>query len=234
MKFIKLICIILLISVPLFSDEFEKYKFGEKQQFEGNRIFDEMVQSIGNVDHIKTISTIGSASQPMEYGTISFPVQVEVKFPHKFRIKFEDKEFIIDNDSGWLKYPQGFYENLPDKYINTISGNLNRNLIRIARSKTDYEIKLLGEKTILERECFELELMRDDSVITLFIDIEKKLPIQMIYTIEAKQIIRTYLEYKIFDGIKYPVHTISTDIEGNLISEIEIEKVEFNIKLEGF
>ncbi len=223
-----------LISVSLFSEEFEEYKLGEKQQFEGNRIFDELVQSIGNVDQIKTISTIGTVSQPMEYGTISFPVQVEVKFPGKLRIKFEDKEFIIDNDSGWLKYPQGFYENLPEKYINTISGNLNRNLIRIARSKTDFEIRLLGEKTILERECFELELIKGDSKLMLFIDIEKLLPVRMIYTIDAKQIIRTYLEYKVVDGIKYPVHTISTDIDDNMISEIKIETVEFNIKLEGF
>jgi len=234
MKLIKLICIMFLISVSLFSEEFEEYKLGEKQQFEGNRIFDEMVQSIGNVDQIKTISTIGTASQPMEYGTISFPVQVEVQFPGKLRIKFEDKEFIIDNDSGWLKYPQGFYENLPEKYINTISGNLNRNLLQIARSKTDFEIRLLGEKTIIERDCYELELVKDDSKLTLFIDIEKKLPIQMIYLIDSKQIIRTYLEYKVFDGIKYPVHTISTDIDGNLISEIKIEMVEFNIKIEGF
>ena len=234
MKFIKLICILFLISVPLFSEEFGEYKLGEKQQFEGNKIFDEMVQSIGIVDHIKTIRTIGTASQPMELGTISFPVLVEVKFPGKLRIKFEDKEFIIDNDSGWLKYPKGYYENLPEKYINTISGNLNRNLIQIARSKTDFEIKLLGEKTVLERECYELELMRDDSVFNLFVDIKKKLPVQMTYLIDTKQIIRTYLEYKVVDGISYPIHTISTDIDGNLISEILIETVEFNIKIEGF
>lgn len=233
MKFIKLICIMLLLSVSIFSEEFGDYKLGEKQQFTGSMIFDEMVQTIGNVDQIRTIRTIGTASQPMEFGTISFPVLVEVKFPGKLRIKFEDKEFIIDKDSGWLKYPQGYYENLPEKYINTISGNLNRNLIQIARSKKDFEIKLLSEKTVLERECYELELVRDDSVITLFVDIKKKLPVQMIYTINNKQIIRAYLEYKIIDGINYPVHTISTDIDGNLISEIIIEKVEFNIKIEN-
>ena len=234
MKIIKLICIIILISVTLFSEEFGEYKLGEKQQFEGNKIFDEMVQSIGNVDQIKTIRTIGTASQPMEYGTLSFPVQVEVEFPGKLRIKFEDKEFIIDKDSGWLKYPKGYYENLPEKYINTICGNLNRNLIQIAQSKTDFEIKLLGEKTVLERECYELELMRDDSVFNLFVDIKKKLPVQMTYLIDTKKIIRTYLEYQIVDGISYPVHTISTDVDENLISEIKIKKVEFNIKIEGF
>ena len=234
MKFVKLICMMFLISVPLLSEEFKEYKLDEKQQFEGNKIFDEMVQSIGNVDQIKTIRTIGTANQPMEYGTLSFPVQVEVEFPGKLRIKFEDKEFIIDNDIGWLKYPKGYYENLPDKYINAISGNLNRNIIQIARGKTDFEIKLLGEKTILERECYEIELSKDDNNITLFVDVKKKLPVQMIYLNDTKQIIRTYLEYKVVDGINYPIHTISTDSDANLISEIKIETVEFNIKIEGF
>ncbi len=234
MKLINIIIIMFIVSVSLFSEEFKEYKLGEKQQFEGNKIFDEMVQSIGNVDQIKTIRTIGTASQPVEYGTLSFPVQVEVEFPGKLRIKFEDKEFIIDEESGWLKYPQGFYENLPEKYINTLSGNLNRNLIQIARGRTDFEIKLIGEQTILERECYEIELSKDDYKVSLFIDIKKKLPVQMTYLINTKQIIRTYLEYKVVDGINYPIHTISTDIDGNLISEIVIETVEFNVKIEGF
>ena len=234
MKFLKLLCILFIISVSLSSEEIGEYKPNKQQQFEGNKIFDEMVRTIGNVAKIQTIRTIGTASQPLEFGAVTFPVQVEVQFPDKLRIKFEDKEFIIDNDSGWLKYSEGYYENLPEKYTNTICGNLNRNLIQIARSKPDFEIKLVGEKIIQERECYELELMRDDSIITLFVDIKKKLPVQMKYKIANKQIKRTYLEYKMISGINYPVHTISTDIENNLISEIEIEKVEFNIEIEKF
>jgi hypothetical protein len=232
MKLIKIICIMFLITIPLFSEEFEEFKLGEKQQFEGSKIFDEMTQSIGNVGFIKTIRTIGTANQPMEYGTLSFPVLVEVKFPGNLRIKFEDKEFIIEKNSGWQKYPQGYYENLPEKYKDTISGNLDRNLIQILKNKTDYEIKFAGKIIIMERECYELELIKDDFKITLFIDIEMQLLAQMIYTVNDKQIIRTYLEYKVIDGIKYPIHTISTDIEGNLISEMKIEKVEFNVEID--
>ncbi|MBT3755713.1 MAG: hypothetical protein HOD64_03540 [Candidatus Cloacimonetes bacterium] len=233
MKLIKIICIMFLISIPLFSEEFEEFKLGEKQQFEGNKLFDKMVQSIGDVHWITTIRTIGSANQPMEFGTLSFPVLVEVKFPGNLRIKFEDKEFIIEKNSGWQKYQKGYYENLPEKYINTISGNLDRNLIQIARSKTDYVIKFTGKKTIMERECYELELIKDEFKITLYIDLEMQLPAQMIYAVNDKQIVRTYLEYKVIDGIKYPIHTISTDIEGNLISEMKIETIEFNVKLDS-
>jgi len=221
-----------LITIPLFSEEFEEFKLGEKQQFEGSKIFDEMLQRIGDVEHIKTIRTIGTINQPMEHGTLSFPILVEVKFPGNLRIKFEDKEFIIENSSGWQKYPKGYYENLPEKYIDTISGNLDRNLIQILKNKTDYEIKFIAKKTILERECFELELIKDDNKIILLIDLNKKLPVQMIYFVGTKQITRTYLEYKIVDGISYPVHTISTDVEDNLISEMKIETVEFNVEID--
>ncbi|MDP8203610.1 MAG: outer membrane lipoprotein-sorting protein [Candidatus Tenebribacter mawsonii] len=231
MKLLKIICLLFLIHASLFSEEFEEFKLGEKQQFEGNKIFDEMVLKLGNVAQIKTIRTICIVNQPLDYGTLSFPVQVEVKFPGNLHIKFEDKEFIIENNSGWQKYQKGYYENLPEKYISTISGNLDRNLIQIAKSKADYVIKLVGKETILERECYVLELIRDDSIINIYIDIQKYLPIQMIYFIDSRQVKRTYLEYKLVNGINYPVHIISTDIDGNLISEIKIEKVEFNIKL---
>ena len=77
-------------------------------------------------------------------------------------------------------------------------------------------------------------MLKDNSKITLFVDIKKKLPVQMIYLIDTKQIIRTYFEYKVVDGINYPIHTISTDIDGSLISEVKIDTVEFNVEIEKF
>ena len=204
------------------------------QKLEGDKVFDEMVHSIGNVENLKTIRTEGSVNQPVENGIISVPVQVDVDFSGKIRIKYEDKEFIIDKDKGWLKYPQGYYENLNENYIKTLSGNLNRNLIYIAQNKKDYEIKLMGEITILDKVCYKLELVVEDSKIILFVDIKDLMPVQMIYTYDSMQIIRTYLEYKVINGINYPIHITSTDINGNLISEVKILKIDFNIEVEGF
>jgi len=222
------------MSISLFSDEFEEYKLEEKQQFEGTKIFDEMVLHLGDIENVKTILTVGTVSQPTEFGIKSFPVQVEVQFPDKLHVRFEDKEFIIDQKSGWLKYPEGYYENLPDKYIKTVSGNLNRNLLQIAKNKQDYKITALGTKTIQNKVCIILELEKDDIKFTLLIDNKTQLPVQMVYDVDSKKIDRTYQRYDLIEGINYPVHTVSTDEDGNLISEIEIEKVEFNIKLEGF
>lgn len=232
----KIIIIWLISAFAVFSicSEFEDFKLGEKQNFEGSKIFDDMVQSIGDIYNVKTLRTKGLTKQAIEYGTISFPVQVEVKFPDKLRIEFEDKEFIINDDNGWLKYPQGYYENLPEKYIKTINGNLNRNLINIAKSKADFKIELIAEKNVLDRECYELELSKNDFKITLFVDKKRHLPVRMTYIIDSNIIIRNYLEYKVIEGISYPIHTISTDKDDNLISEIVIEKVEFNAKIKSF
>ncbi|MCF7858190.1 MAG: outer membrane lipoprotein-sorting protein [Candidatus Cloacimonetes bacterium] len=232
MKIKSLIIILFTVSLLSAADDFEEFKLQEKQQFEGSIIFDEMAKKIGNVEGINTIRTIGTVKQPVNYGSVSFPVQVDVDYSGKFRIKFEDKEFIIDNDKGWLKYPQGFYESLPDKYLNSIRGNLNKNLIYIIKSKNDFEIKSLGKKTILERDCFTMELVKEDIKLLLFVDTEKYLPVQMRYFVRAKEVVRTFLEYKNFAGINYPIHTISTDIENELISEIKIETIEFNIKID--
>ena len=234
MKLLKIIVLFIIVSISLYSNEFEDYKLNEMQKLEGDKVFDEMVHSIGNVENLKTIRTEGSVNQPVENGIISVPVQVDVDFSGKIRIKYEDKEFIIDKDKGWLKYPQGYYENLNENYIKTLSGNLNRNLIYIAQNKKDYEIKLMGEITILDKVCYKLELVVEDSKIILFVDIKDLMPVQMIYTYDSMQIIRTYLEYKVINGINYPIHITSTDINGNLISEVKILKIDFNIEVEGF
>ncbi|MDP8268691.1 MAG: hypothetical protein P9L97_08190 [Candidatus Tenebribacter davisii] len=234
MKLFKIIVLFIIVYIPLYSNEFEDYKLIETQKLEGDKVFDEMVRSIGNVENLKTIRTEGIVNQPVENGIISVPVQVDVDFSGKIRIKYEDKEFIIDEDKGWLKYPQGYYENLNENYIKTLSGNLTRNLIYIAQNKKDYEIKLMGEITILDKVCYKLELVEEGSTTILFVDIKDLMPVQMIYTYDFMQIIRTYLEYKVINEINYPIHITSTDINGNLISEVKILKIDFNIEIEGF
>ena len=42
---------------------------------------------------------------------------------------------------------------------------------------------------------------------------------------------RTYLEYRKVDGVMFPVHTVSYDDKAQLVSEIIIEEIEFNIEL---
>ena len=235
---IKYILIILLIAwflaSSLISDDFENYKQTEESKFEGNRIFNEMIMAFGDVNQIQTIRTAGITIQPIPQGSLSFPVEVSVVFPDKFKVKFQDKEFIIDKDKGWMKYLQGYYENLPESYVKTILGNLERNLIRIAKNKEEYEILFLGEEHVLNKDCKKLLLKKDEAEIILLIDMEKHLPLQMLYeNISAKTLLkRIYLEYKSFDGIMYPVHTISYDENAQKISEIIIKEVEINLDID--
>lgn len=222
------------LASSLMSNDFENYKQTEESKIEGSRIFNEMMRAFGDVTRIQTIRTRGITIQPIPQGSLSFPVEVSVVFPDKFKVKFQDKEFIIDKDKGWMKYHQGYYENLPESYVKIVLGNLERNLIRIAKNKEEYEILFLGEEHVLNKDCKKLLLKKDGTEIILLIDMEKKLPLQMLYeNISTKTLLkRTYLEYKSFNGIMYPVHTISYDEDAQKISEIIIKEVEFNIDID--
>ncbi|MCK4311100.1 MAG: hypothetical protein KAW88_00010 [Candidatus Cloacimonetes bacterium] len=226
------IIISLFIISSLIAGDFEEYKKLEEQEFKGSKIFDKMVQAIGDVTQIKNIRTKGITIQPIPQGTLSFPVEVVAVFPDKFKVKFQDKEFIINRDRGWMRYAKGYYENLPESYVKIVVGNLNRNLIKLAKSNNDYEILFLGDKEILGKQCYEL-LLRDDILeFKLYISKEKKLPLQMIYEINNIIIERTFLEYKEIEGIMYPIHTVSFDENAEKISEIIINEIELNIELD--
>ena len=130
-----LIGILLLLSCLIMAEDFIEFKQTEELQYKGNMIFDEMVLAMGDITSIKNIRTKGITNQPLAHGILSFPVEVTAIFPDKFKVKFQEKEFIINKDKGWMKYPQGYYENLPESYVKTIFGNLERNLVRIAKNK---------------------------------------------------------------------------------------------------
>ena len=130
-----------------------------------------------------------------------------------------------------MKYSQGYYENLPESYLKTISGNLERNLIRIAKNKKEYEILFLGEGHVLDRNCQKLLLKKDGTEMILLIESDKHLPLLMLYENKSAKTLleRTYLEYKKVNGVIFPIHTVSYDDKAQLVSEIIIEEIEFNI-----
>ena len=68
----------------------------------------------------------------------------------------------------------------------------------------------------------------------LLIDTEKHLPLQMLYENNAAKTLleRTYLEYRKVDGVMFPVHTVSYDDKAQLVSEIIIKEIEFNIVID--
>jgi hypothetical protein len=229
-----LICILLLLSCLVMAEDFIEFKQTEEIQYKGDIIFDEMVLAMGDIASIKNIQTKGITNQPLAHGILSFPVEVTAIFPDKFKIKFQEKEFIIDKDKGWLKYSQGYYENLPESYVKTILGNLERNLIRIAKNKEEYEIIFMGEEHVLNRNCQRLLLKKDGTEMILLIDTEKHLPLQMLYENKSAKTLleRTYLEYRKVNDVMFPVHTVSYDDKAQLVSEIILEEIEFNIVID--
>ncbi len=215
-------------------------EFGDiilKEQRElGNEIFNNMSKAIGDVTYIENIKTSGNITQPIDQGYMTYEVEVTAVFPNKFQIKFQDNEYIIVKKKGWKKYSKGYYESLSDKYIDILIGNLKRNIINLIKSREEYDIIFVDYKTSDEKTYALIELKNKSIDLKLLIDVETNLPHQMLYNNKEGQdsieIFKTFLEFKDIQGIKYPVHTISNDKTGNLISEVKLNVVKFNIEVD--
>ncbi|HHE37651.1 MAG TPA: hypothetical protein ENL20_03650 [Candidatus Cloacimonetes bacterium] len=232
-KVISLTAIVFFIITNLYSFETEN---SEANRSKTKQIFNKIVKAIGNVDSIRNVQTKGKTWQPIEQGSMTFETNVTAIFPDKFKVKFLDQEFIISENKGWRKYPKGYFENLPSSLIPEIMGNLKRNLINLLKFQNEYEIIFLKEKEVDGKSYDILQVNNDEIQFKLIIDKETNLPFQMIYESDEYEkpisIYRMIKEYKDFNGIKFPIHTISYDESGNKISEIKISEVKFNVEID--
>ncbi len=238
MNFKRLLLIVSLFITIFFlhASETENTENSEANKLKAKQIFSKIAREIGNVDTIRNVQTKGKTWQPIEQGSMTFETNVPAIFPDKFKVKFLDQEFIISENKGWRKYPKGYFENLPSSLIPEIMGNLKRNLINLLKFQTEYEILYLKEK-VVDGKSYHILQVRDDEIqFKLIIDKETSLPFQMIYQSDEFEkpitIYRMIKEYKDFNGIKFPVHTISYDEYGNKISEIKILEVKFNVEID--
>ena len=213
--------------------EISDLSFSESQINSGNKIFSEMAAAVGDVSQINNVQTIGKIQQWFAYGSVSFNVYVTAIFPDKIKIKFQDKEYIINSGKGWRRYPKGYFENMPEKLIRFLSINLNRNLINIIKFKTKYRIVYLGSQHFQGKNCDVVLLQNENFQMKTLIDKKSHLPVQMIYknleTDEPEVFYRNIEKYADINGIKYPVHTVTFDQNGEKICEIKLESVEFNV-----
>lgn len=199
---------------------------------DGKKIFERTEAAIGHVDQILNLQTKGVAIQAIEFGNLEFPVEVVAIFPNKFILKLRGKEYIVDNEDGWLKYPGGFFENLPKEFAEQILENLKRNIIYLIKNKKNIEFSYLGKATIQEKECWKLLVTDKNSSFELFIDINTNLPSLIKYKDNENTISKYFLGYKKIENILFPIKTISYDNENNLISKNIIEVININIELD--
>lgn len=202
----------------------------------GAEIFLRMQKAIGDVSWVRNIYTSGTSSQPIEQGYLSMSIEALAVLPDKFKLKFHDREFIIDRDKGWMKYSQGYYESLTDEHVDILMGNLRRNLIDIIQNQDQYIIRYNELREVDDKQYDLLSLSRKDEKILLLLDSSTYLPTQMVYEIRENDIYltvyRNYLEYQTFSDIRYPVYTITQDKEGNVISENKLSVVRFNVPVD--
>ena len=237
-KTILLIIFLIFLSVNtiLTSDDSNEFNLTQGQATSGKIIFERMVAKVGDVQKIKNIRTIGETWQPIDYGSITFEVTITAVFPDKFKIKFHDKEYIINDNKGWQKYPEGYFEMLPESFIPIIMGNLQRNIINLIKRKDDFRISYRREEVVDNINCDTILLKNDEIELFIMISRESGLPVQFVYEnleSDKKEIIfKAFREYKKIDGILFPVHTISYNQDGEKLSEIRIKDIQFNIEID--
>lgn len=230
-----LICIFLIACICL-TAQFNEILLEKESLDLGAETFLRMQKAIGDVSWIRNIYTSGTSSQPIEQGYLSVAIEALAVLPDKFKLKFHDREFIINGDKGWMKYSQGYYESLTDEHIDILMGNLRRNLIDLIQKQDQYIIRYEEWREVDDKQYDLLSLSRKDEKILILLDASTYLPTQMVYEIRQNDIYitvyRNYLEYQTFSDIRYPVYTITEDADGNIISENKLSIVRFNVPVD--
>jgi len=226
-----LVLTLIFCNIILYSDNV--LDFPSASQDSSLIIYNKMKKAIGSVDWIESIKTEGMITQPVENGFLSFDISVLATFPNKIKLVFQGNEYVVENKKGWQKYPKGYFENLSEHMIAVLMGNLKRNLIFITCSKNNYRVEYDGKICKKGKDCYILTFDDQEIRFRLLIDAETYLPHWMEYYKEGsaplEKIIKAYLDYELYNGINCPVKTRSIDERGNLISEVKIEKIRFNL-----
>lgn len=196
------------------------------------KIFSAMIAQIGDLSNLHRIRTIGRTTQPMTKGSLTFVVEVIVDFPDKFLLKFQGDEYLVIKDKGWKKYPQGYYENLSSSVVNLLIENLHKNLIYLIFRQNEFLIEYQGDAVCDSISCHLLKLSDGKSEFDFYISKESSLPLQLAYyKIEGKTtryLMKKYLAFTSYAGILYPVHTLTIDTLGTILSEVVIDSVFIN------
>ena len=150
-------------------------------------------------------------------------------------MKVEGKEYSVNKDKGWIKYEKGYFESMSEDNHYKIKNNLKRNLIHILKYSKEYEILFQQYETIEENDYGLLLLQSKEQNFILYIDMDTYLPYKIRYSVFLKNkkedFEKLYLDYRVVDNIKFPVHTKTYDEQGNLISENLIKDLKFNTEI---
>lgn len=242
MKIKSILIIIMLLPILLIGSEFEKIMLQQDRKESGFYIFNKVMQSMGDFSYVDNIHTVSDVTKNFEQGNITFQSEVLAVFPDKIQLKFEDKEFIINKDKGWLKYSQGYYENLKDRMIIILRSNLEKNLVNLIKYHNNFDF-IFQEIVVIDDNEYEIIEIKNKSKsisdFLLYINVETYLPYKMIYAEPGKNLTnssltfeKTFLEYILVKNRYYPSHTITRTGNADFISENMIKSIQFNVDVD--
>lgn len=242
MKIKSVLIIIVLLPLLLSGSEFEKFMLQQDREESGFYIFNRVMKKMGDFSYVNNIQTISDVTKHFEQGNITFQSEVLAVFPDKIQLKFEDKEFIINKDKGWLKYSQGYYENLKDRMIVILRSNLEKNLVNLIKYNSNFEF-IFQEIVIIDNNEYEIIEIRNKSKsisdFLLYINVDTYLPYKMIYAEPGQNLANSslnfekiFLDYILVNNRYYPSHTITRTGNAEFISENKIISIQFNVEVD--
>jgi len=228
----KLILILILFVSMLSANDFKDFAEAQEKEYKTKLALDRLQMAIGDVSQLNSLISTGLTTQPVMNGLITFPITTTVLFPDNLKLEYQGSQYIVIDGKGWQKYPEDYYEKMTENQTSAISANLKRNFISIMKDISVFEISYLGEKTVQDDLCDILHFKSNPIEFDLIVSQSSGLPVQMLYKRnygeEEMIICRSFSGYFEKNGIMFPASTMTKDLEGNLISEYVLEKIEIN------
>lgn len=233
-----------LILVDTSTSESPKHESGtgfeERQRNEVERILQRYASSLGDIGKVENVYFEGVSTEFRHNEQSQVTITAFISYPGKIKQQIHTPsgpvEMIYNNGRGILYFP-GSSMPLPPEFLEQLGNNLRTSPIGLIKYYIDeFEVRLLDRLIIKDIDSYMLAFKKGDDEFILVIDSKNYLPHQSIHQtfgIDGPEILyKDIVEYRRFDGILYPVKIVTRNNYGEIVSEVEYNRIEFNIELE--
>lgn len=216
---------------------------------EGNPSVDEIiskhVKARGGLDKIKAVKTVKMTGKVVvQGGAFEIPVLVQLKRPNSFRREstLQGKSAIMafDGTTGWQTNPfQGSSEpeRMSDDDIKEAQEDSDAFEGPLVDFKTKgHTVELVGKEDVEGTETYKLKVtLKSGTTSYVYLDTQNFLELKTTSKRKSQgseiEIDNFYGNYKEVNGLVLP-HAIDNKIKGNTVSQIVVEKIEFDVPID--
>jgi len=192
----------------------------------------------GGLEKLQSVQTVKQTSRLTMQGSEA-TVTVYGKRPNLVRqeIKLGDKTIVhaFDGTTPWIVNP--LTGATTPVVVTGPQADVTRELSNFDSPLMDYKtrgykVDLVGQETLGARKVFHLKMVdKRNQTQHLYLDAETGLETKIVFDTESGPMAQELSDYRDVEGIKVPF-VVKTSMNGIGQSEIKIDKVEFNVKID--